>query len=280
MRSLLRYPGSKAKLAREIITRFPMKPELWSNPSQWEYREPFFGAGAVGLNVLKGLDRRCRVWLNDIDPGIAALWEAVLSNPSELIQRIAMFEPSAQLFSRFKETDGCPCGDVVERGFRKLALHRMSFSGLGAMSGGPLREVSSRWNPEQIKCEVSLVHERLARFDSLRITCLDFAKVLRDAGPRCFMYCDPPYIAKGAQLYKHSMSEGDHARLARLLKDCKAHWVLSYDDHPLVRSLYPDARIEPVSLAYTVAASKGTRRTSEETIVVPKTADELREIAA
>jgi DNA adenine methylase len=278
--ALIRYPGSKAKLAEQICRQFPpeMTLALWSDKAGWEYREPFFGAGAIGFSILDdGLARRCSVWLNDIDPGMCALWTAVKDHPDCMYRMIEKFTPSPDLFYQYKEEDGRRDLNVVHSGFRKLALHRMSYSGLGAMSGGPLggRDQSSkynvdcRWNPERIRAEIRSLSIVLGRFKHLKITNLDFAEVIRDAPETCFIYADPPYFEKGPELYKHSMSDADHARLAALLRETKATWVLSYDEHPAIREHYHWANFEQIELKYTTAFSKGSRPKNREVIITP-----------
>lgn len=261
MFNLIRYPGSKAKLHREIVKRFApsMAGELFSRGC--EYREPFFGSGALGLRVLDRLDASCRVWLNDVDPGIAALWQAVYLHPRELIAECRQFNPTVEAFYEFKDLDGQPA-DAVTAGFRKLALHRLSFSGLGYMAGGPLGgrdqqsqyTVGCRWNRPQIVRAITDIHALLARFTLVRITCGDYAPLLTEPG-NAFVYLDPPYYEKGPELYKHSMDDADHVRLRNLLKQTRAEWLLSYDDHPRVRDLYTDCKFLPVHVTYTMATT-------------------------
>lgn len=54
------------------------------------------------------------------------------------------------------------------------------------------------------------------------------------------IYCDPPYIEKGAK-YVHDFKADEHARLAKLLdRFQKTRVVLSYYDHPSLAAMYPD----------------------------------------
>lgn len=284
--SVIRYPGSKAKLVTPIWTAFPdaVKHELWSNNLRWEYREPFFGAGAIGIQVLERLSRQVDVWLNDIDYGMVCLWRSVYQNSESgpLAKMIDEFTPTAEAFYRFKAEDGRRDLPEHEVGFRKLALHRMSFSGLGYMAGGPLGgkdqenaryKVNCRWNPGAIKADIARVRAVFRRgFHSFQFTCLDFAEVIRDAPPDCFVYCDPPYYRKGPELYRHSMSELDHRRLAELLRETKARWALSYDDAPTIRRLYHWAEVTPLEIKYTtarVAPGVTERPKNREILITP-----------
>jgi DNA adenine methylase len=279
--ALIRYPGSKEKLRRKIVSHFPdqMIYELWSNQKRWEYREPFFGAGAIGFEVLEILSPACCVWLNDIDPGMVALWLSVRADHEALIELLDAFEPTAEHFYQFKEEDGRTDLPEAQLGFRKLALHRTSFSGLGAKAGGPIGgkdqenaayKVGCRWNPSSMKDEIWDLHERLRPFESFRFTCGDFTPLIEDAPRECFIYLDPPYYEKGPELYKYPMEHADHVRLSNLLRDTSATWVLSYDDHRAIRELYSWASIEEVRITYTCPTSKnGTRPKNHEIIITP-----------
>jgi DNA adenine methylase len=281
--ALIRYPGSKEKLAEEIGDAFPAEIllPLVSSSARWEYREPFFGAGAVGFLSLEHLDPNVRVWLNDIDPGIVALWQSVLKSPVALCRMIQEFRPTKEAFYCFKDEDGRKDLPELERGFRKLALHRLSYSGLGAMAGGPIGgriqksnyNVDCRWKPERMKRDIGILHRRLSRFQDIQITNGDFAPLIQDAPKKCFIYLDPPYYEKGGQLYKHSMSEVDHQRLHDLLAKCEAAWALSYDDHPEIRRLYSWAEFRDMHLTYTISNKKcETRPKNREVVIVPKAA--------
>lgn len=273
--NLIRYPGSKAKLYREIVRRFSpcMSGELFS--ANAEYREPFFGSGAVGLRVMQKLATSCRLWLNDIDPGIACLWQAVLNHPRELSSMVRDFRPTPEDFYRFKEEDGKNDGDPVGIGFRKLALHRMSFSGLGYMAGGPLGgkdqdgayTVDCRWNRGQILQAVTDIHSLLGQFREVRITCGDFAPLLDGSA---FVYLDPPYYVKGPELYRHSFGEACHIRLRNLLAVTSCDWLLSYDDAPRIRELYKGCSFRSLLVTYTTATSDEPQRPKNQEVLISR----------
>lgn len=278
---LIRYPGSKAKLAKQIWATFPpnMLHQLWMYSTPTEYREPFFGAGAVGFHLLDLLPPTAPVWINDIDYGMYSLWQTVWNDPDSLIRRCNKFTPSAKYFYDFKAADGDDTIPVEQTAFRKLALHRMSFSGLGAKAGGPIGGknqataaycVGCRWNPEHIKRNVVKANKLFRRFLNLRITRLDFQHLIDDAPAECFIYLDPPYYLKGPALYAHAMSEADHQRLADALKACLASWVLSYDDHPEVRRLYDGHEVRDLHVTYSMAVNKEERPKNREVLIFPE----------
>ena len=279
--ALIRYPGSKEKLVNDLWRLFPpeMKYELFSSNAKWEYREPFFGAGAVGFRVLQKLDNQCRVWLNDFDADLVCMWSAVHKQPKELSRLVLDFTPTTNAFYDFKARDGIEDCEPVERGFRKLALHRMSVSGFGVKSGGPIGgrnqehpeyTVGCRWTPEKIKQDIWRLNAILNRFPDLRITCGDFEHLLISGDKKVFMYLDPPYYEKGGQLYKFNMTPKDHARLATALCECESHWVLSYDDHPEIRRLYKWATFKELHITYTNAVTREGVRPKNREVAITK----------
>jgi DNA adenine methylase len=279
---VLRYPGSKYKISQIIVSQFPDALRLGAlfNNDGIDYREPFFGSGAIGFSVLKHLGSKDRVWINDLDRGIVRLWKSVKESPEELCERIRTFTPNVEKFYEFKADDGCDSRDPVESGFRKLALHQMSFSGLGVKAGGPIGgrnqsseyNVQCRWNAPRLCHQIQRRSKLLNRIGNgnVKITRLDFSKVLADVPGNAFIYADPPYVEKGDDLYAHAMSLDDHRRLAMQLRTCPAPWVLSYDDHPFIRELYAWAIFRSVNVKYTVATSKTPRRKNSEIIITPR----------
>lgn len=277
---LLRYPGSKEKLVGRLWRLFPdsVSHNLFAAARCWEYREPFFGSGAIGFPILNHLDSQCSVWLNDADEDIVCLWRAVKNDPEELSRLVAGFTPTVEAFFEFKQFDGSGKGSDAERGFRKLALHRMSMSGFGVMSGGPIGgkkqsgkyTVGCRWNATTLAREVSRLHRKLNKFRRMKITCGDFAPLVRGAGEQCFIYLDPPYYAKGKGLYRCSMEDECHSRLAKLLRKCSASWVLSYDDHSRIRELYDWAEFHDIDVCYTNAVClTAERKRTREIAITP-----------
>lgn len=60
-----------------------------------------------------------------------------------------------------------------------------------------------------------------------------------------------------------TFTDSDHARLAASLRSIKGRFLLSYNDHPLIRRLYRGCRIRKVNVQYTISRCKGTDRSNE-----------------
>lgn len=275
---LIRYPGSKAKIAHEIVTRLPVEAqfELWSSRLAC-YCEPFFGSGAIGWQVLGRMGAPgTQVIVNDLDYGIACLWRAVRDDLPELVRMIRAFQPTAKDFYAFKEADGDRTIDPLRAGFRKLALHQISFSGLGYKAGGPLGgrgqrskfPVGCRYNREALEAHARGCHAVMRRFDRFDIHNEDFADTLRRVPRNGICYLDPPYYVQGPALYRHAMDDADHERLAAALRGAAFRWFLSYDDCRPVRDLYSWAAIEGFQMTPTVQTVNGGKRRKNSEVII------------
>jgi len=264
---IMRYPGGKGGQL-EVITR-RLKQQCHS---KMEFREPFFGAGAVGLHFIETNPEPHRFWFNDYDPCVSALWRVVATQREDLCSRIRNHVPGIWYFDFFKPrlekiSSAEDLANYIESGvaFMKLVLHQTSFSGLGTRSGGPLggrhqsgdTRIDSRFNAAAICKKLEKAAAILSQVNTHPeiCTCLDFEEVLRAPGDALF-YVDPPYFKAGPGLYQFAFSENDHVRLADRLKSETRPWLLSYDDHHVVRDLYAGwAEIEVVQVRYSVSGA-------------------------
>lgn len=298
--SFFRYPGGKSKLRNQIATRL----NTFIDDNKLEYREPFFGGGSIGLKVLEDNPLIEKLYINDKDLGISHLWTAVIKYPDLLKLLVENFVPSINKFDEFKnaltaekQPNPKTGKEIAEYGFMKLAIHQISYSGLGTMSGGPLGgrkkgniagrgstdevkyPIDCRWSPKYICKKIDHLYTKLFTMSIKNNICnnFDFADVINDNENNAVIYLDPPYYVKGNDLYQHGFSSEDHARLAITLKNTHHKWVLSYDDSPEIRKLYQWAVIEEIdSINYSITAlkdkntGKRTARTKMELLIFPE----------
>lgn len=285
--SFFRYPGGKSKL-RDQITDCLVEQ---ADEDGLEYREPFFGGGSIGLKFLGEKDIP-KIWVNDKDVGIACLWTAVIQYPDDLKDRVRSFKPSVDSFYAIRNeltaVSAMPKQrwKIVDLGFKKLAIHQISYSGLGTKSGGPLGgvdqksnyKIDCRWSPEYICKKVDKLHQQFGVIEVREGGCtnMDFAEVIEDTACDALIYLDPPYYVKGNDLYQHGFTVEDHERLAASLRDTSHAWVLSYDDCFEVRNLYKWACVTTLDVNYSITALKdketGERlsRTKAELLICPQ----------
>ncbi len=264
---LLRYPGGKYKLLTPILAELL---RLIHTKQCCGYREPFFGGGAVGTNLMAQLDGGS-VWINDRDLALGAIWDCVIKAPEYLKAAIRDFTPSVESFRQFrldlphglrmKPHHFCSEEALSYHALMKLAVHQMSYSGLGMMAGGPLGgkdqaspyKIDSRWSPIRLARRIDELHQLFSSFHIEHGMCtnFDYELVLYGSKP-ALIYLDPPYYHKGSVCYEKGFSPADHQRLADMLRSSIHHWVLSYDDCPEIRGLYRWARIRPVPVTYSI----------------------------
>jgi len=151
---MYRCPGGKRKIASTIVEKIL---EQCRDRRINSYCEPFVATGSVCLALLKTTGEMIqKVSINDLDKGTFALWWCVLNEPDALLRLVDQFEPSKQAFLQFRnELLGCVEFSLPELAFRKLAIHQLSFSGLGVMAGGTVNPFYSRWSPRQIRKNVN-----------------------------------------------------------------------------------------------------------------------------
>lgn len=81
-------------------------------------------------------------------------------------------------------------------------------------------------------------HERLRGMTILRRDIFEVLPKLPDESG-LVVYIDPPYLRK-SHAYRHDFEDGDHARLAEVLRGFRsARLVVSYYDEPELQDLYP-----------------------------------------
>jgi len=249
---LIRYPGGKKKLSKSIL------PLLIAKPSQ-RYVEPFFGAGGFFDKIVAQFDDH-EYFLNDLDYSICCLWNAIKDRSGELTQLIREFKPSVDKFREFKEillTLGHSTAPIEEIALQKMAVHQMSYSGLGVKAGSPIGgfkqeskyPVDCRWNPGHL---IQQVEKLSGMFGSIRLTegkihNLTFGGVLDRCDEHDICYLDPPYYVQGDGLYNQRMEPAQHIELGRRLQNAPYQWILSYDDCPFVIQTYAKSNIKPVS---------------------------------
>jgi DNA adenine methylase len=287
---MFRYPGGKgkSKLCNEIARRLTDQAEH----TGLQYREPFFGGGSVGLKFLSDNPGTKKIWINDKDIGISCLWTAVIRYHDDFKSRVHGFVPSVTAFRELRSelttisTLPKQCDEIVDIGFKKLAIHQISYSGLGTKSGGPLGgveqkskyKIDCRWSPDYICKKVDKLHSQFKTIEVQGDGCtnLDFSSLIEDTSCDSLLYLDPPYYVKGNDLYQCGFTSKDHERLASALKNTKHAWVLSYDDCHEIRELYKWAYIEPLNVNYSITALKDKKtgerlsRTKAELLICPR----------
>jgi DNA adenine methylase len=254
MPGLLPYIGGKSKMWGEVYNAIQAAAldgtdEPYWNGQGYEYREPLLGTGSVFLEMVP---KKVRAWLNDKDSGMACLWTAVALCPDKLLGLIEDSPPSKPLIENLfdclmkckVDPEEADLDRIAMQGWRALAVPYLTFC---AVQRGDLRiHVTRRgwsetkWAPAAMRDKVRKAHEKLSKV-KLRhgvVTCRDYSDLL-NGRQRSLIYCDPPYVKAGWGAYRQGWKKPEkHIDLAAALRACRHKWVLSYDNHPLVKELY------------------------------------------
>jgi len=236
----LRYPGGKARLFK-YFHRLIAQNKLYD----CRYVEPFCGGAGLAIGLLRGsvVDS---VHLNDLDRAVFAFWHCAVEDTDRLCARIEESKCDMDTWHECRET--YQASDVValhDLAFATFFLNRTNRSGIlkGGVIGGLKQDGPWKLDARLNKSDLL---ERIRRIGELRprisVTSWDAVDLVRsytaEVRPNVLMYLDPPYVDKGPGLYLNAYSELDHRQLSEAVEQLKCRWVVSYDDHPLVRELY------------------------------------------
>lgn len=248
--SPLRYPGGKSKAVSQIVSLIP---------DFEEYREPFLGGGSVFLAV-KGLFPHRKYWINDLNTELYLFWRVLQTRPKELIQRVRVFREAVDgraLFTALKSMHGT--GNDLDRAARFFVLNRIGYSGMtdsGGYSEDAFRRLFSR-------AAVRRLEETARALRSVQVTNLDYQSLLESPGENVFLFMDPPYygVAKPALYGKDGdlHERFDHERFAEACRACPHRWLITYDDHPVVRELFRGFEMRAWTLRYSIRVCSKVR---------------------
>lgn len=255
--SPLRYPGGKGRLAPFVQTLFE-----GNNLVDGHYVEPYAGGAAVALSLLL-LEYASHVYINDISKPVYLFWKAVLEDTDALCRKIRDKEVTPQEWRRqrnilFHSRDH----SRLSVAFAFFFLNRTNRSGIihsGGMIGGNDQtgnwKIDARYNKQDL---ISRIETIAAYSNRIHVSNKDaevFLKTTASILPdKSLIFLDPPYFEQGQSLYENHYQPNDHIRLAGMVKKrLRRNWIISYDDHPQIRTAYRGCRKLVYSLPYSAA---------------------------
>ena len=261
IKSVLRYPGSKWRMADWIIDRFPRQDQYRV------YVEPFFGSGAVFFSK----EPSQMEILNDKDDRVVDFFRVCRDSPDKLANAIALTPFSRTEFLSAHEDVSIE--DPVERA-RQLAVKY--WQGIGRMNTrtGWKRDTKNRAS-NHARTWAGLP-DRIApaarRLKDAQIECCDAISLIKDYNDSdVLLYVDPPYVSdtRNGKMYRCEMADAvQHKALLNALCAHKGYVIVSgypselYDsmlkgwhrDEFAARALNNAGRTEVVWMNYTPEA--------------------------
>ncbi len=226
--SPFRYPGGKTWLVPEIrrwVEGLGRKPSLFVEP---------FAGGAIASLTVAAENRAEHVEFCEIDPSVASVWRAVLSDAEALCQRILEFDltpESARSLLAARPTDD------AEVAFQTIVRNRVQHGGIMAPGASLMKDgengrgIRSRWYPKTLATRIRAIQHIRSRLAFVEGDGFDLIRLYAHRPDVCF-FVDPPYTAGGSnagrRLYSHN--EVDHALLFGLLAQVQGSFLLTYDN--------------------------------------------------
>lgn len=249
----LRYPGGKGKLVPYVKRIFDDNDLV-----DGVYVEPYAGGAAVAMELLLHEYVR-KVYINDISAGVAAFWRSVLNDTDKLCAAIAGAKVTMAEWRRQKAIQEAPGKhDDLALGFSTIFLNRTNYSGIlsaGVIGGKEQKgkwKMDARFNTVDLIQRIHAIARVRSRIEFHQQDAIEFIDGVAPSLPaKSLIYLDPPYYAKGSDLYLHHYHHDDHVMIAkRVAKLRTKNWVVSYDNAPEVRPMYSKFRSIVYGLSY------------------------------
>jgi len=238
-RSPLRYPGGKSCIYK-FMTHFLRENDLVGT----NYAEPYAGGAGLALRLM--MDEYVNeIYINDLDPSIYAFWRAILNQPEEMCRWLSSVEVSVEKWKYYKEVQHqYKTVDTLELAKSTFFLNRTNVSGVisGGLIGGINQtgkyKIDARFRKQELLKRIEDICGFSHRIHLSNRDGIDFIKHIDAKKESIFVYLDPPYYQKGADLYLNAFKDADHKALSDFVKQMKKNWLVSYDNHDFIIHLY------------------------------------------
>lgn len=237
--SPLRYPGGKNAIFHFMVTLLKE-----NNLCGRTYAEPYAGGAGLALRLLFH-GHVSKICINDLDRSIYAFWYTVLHDSDRFCDWIDKVQVTTANWRYFKELQKQRVtADLFELAQSTFFLNRTNVSGVltGGIIGGWNQEgnykIDARFNKLNLIARIQEISKQRQKISVTNLDGLQFIDRLDDDERDAFVYLDPPYYLKGANLYMNFYKKVDHERLARRIRKMQQNWVVSYDNHQFILNLY------------------------------------------
>lgn len=222
MRNVLKYPGSKWNIARQIVSLIP---------EHHSYVEPYFGSGAVLFNKpVSEIET-----INDLDSDVINLFHCIQKDSGRLARLVMTTPFSREEYDRqFENLEHTLYISNFERaaGFLIRCWQGHGFRTNGYKVGWK-NDVQGRekmyalWNWYRLPEWIIDIAERLRKVQIEKRPALEVIK--RFDYETVFMYIDPPYLlgTRTGKQYLHEMTDADHEELLKEIVHSRAKIMIS-----------------------------------------------------
>lgn len=244
---IMGWMGGKRRLADKILPYFPQHSC---------YVEPF--AGGAALFFMRPEPAKVEV-LNDLNGDLVNLYRCIQHHLEEFIRQFKWALISRQMFEWMKAADARGMTDI-QRAARFYYLQRCAFGAKATgQTFGTATTSAPKLNLVRMEEDLSAAHLRLSR---AYIEHEDWFKCVRRYDrPHTLFYCDPPYWQVAG--YGVEFGWDQYVRLKEAMGSVKGKMIISINDHPDIRELFKDYRVEVLTTKYTVGGGGGGKDVRE-----------------
>lgn len=237
--SPLRYPGGKSCI-------FPFVSKLFyeNDLIGASYAEPYAGGCGLALRLLFE-EYVSQIYINDFDRAIYSFWKVIINRPDEFCEWIEKVNITIENWYKYKEIqNNSAIADEFELAQSTFFLNRTNISGVikGGIIGGNKQtgkyKMNARFNKPDLIQRIHKIASFKKRIFVFNLDGLAFINMMNRKKEEIFIYLDPPYYLKGADLYMNFYTKKDHEKLSKSVHMMKKRWMVSYDNHDFILNLY------------------------------------------
>lgn len=270
-------PGLKLSGAKCGIRKNSIRAKIYEimPPGCDTYLEPFCGSGAVII----GKPKHANEYVNDINPWVINYYRCFQQDPGRLwtwIQTIwkgMCKEKFLRVRKHIRDSSGFLSH---EQGFPAAAAYYVLTK--TAMNG--VVRVNKSGENNSTYCGTThgrgffdaewfaAVHDRIKDVDFMRGDYRDFFESVPIKNPdKTFCYVDSPYAVPFTHYFQGGWGRQDHIELAKVMRKSDFYWMVSYNDHPLIRRLYKGFNIMEISTFWCVSSTPAGRGEKQELLI-------------
>ena len=257
LKTPLRYPGGKSRVAKRLIEKFPKDIA--------EFREPFIGGGSVAL-LFTQLYPEVPIWINDKYEYLYNFWSVLQEHGQELSEILIAVKNENQSEEKAKELFINSKEEISEAdSFRQAVLfwilNKCSYSGLTENSSFSATASRQNFTVRGAK-NLRYVSEIIQHWE---ITNLDYSDLMMEPGNDTFIFLDPPYkidcflYGTDAEMHKGF----NHMHFIDCCKQTDHRWLVTYNNDEELKNQYSNFYQEEFRITYGMKHRADNRRKTE-----------------
>ncbi len=220
------YQGSKRNLANHILRYFPQKFN--------RLIEPFCGSGAITISAAYYFKANSFL-LNDINPALISLWNEIVNNPKEIIQKYhdiwygQLGREEEYYYGSRKSFNHNNSPEYLLFLLARCVKAAVRYNTKGEFNQSPDHRRKGR-NPAIMREDILKVSRLLK--GKVILSCMDYKEVLKKTSTHDLVYMDPPYQGTGQNggfKYYGGIETNEFINSLFELNERKVPFILSYD---------------------------------------------------